>query len=33
MGNISKVKPDGIMKHILIQDLKHIQVNRTSRVP
>ena len=33
LGNITKIKPDGSIKHRFIQDLKWNQVNRTSRVP
>ena len=33
IGNVSNMKPDGSMKHRLIQDLKHNQVNRASEVP
>ena len=33
LGNISKAKPDGGVKHRLIQDLKWNKVNRASRVP
>ena len=33
LGNITKTKPDGSVKHRLIQDLNANQVNRAARVP